>query len=256
MPESSMPDSRLKTLVDLLCCEEPLALLHTAKVPDRAHLPKVSGHSCLLNFMRLARLRKTPFCFTAETTACMGGKVYLGFLLPPPERVAHFVTTGFQGGQGERYLPGPESMYRFFADLDMQPSSAPCWLVCPASTLADEEKPELFCFHARGEALSGLMMLTCFALDDHHGVLAPFGSGCANIFAWPLHYRRKGLKKAVLGGADPSCRPYLKTDEMTFTVTAEVLDAMLDAYPQSFLMGNMWSAVRKKAEKSEQIWKA
>lgn len=250
-----MPDFRLQTLVELLCCEEPLAILRAAKAPENAQTPKVSGHGCIINFMRLARRRQTPVCFTAETTACMGGKVYLGYLLPPPERIAHFVTTGFQGGPGERYLPGPESMYRFFADVDIQPASAPYWIVRPANTLEETDKPDLFCFHARGEALSGLMTLACFALDDHHAVAAPFGSGCANIFAWPLHYQRKGQKKAVLGGADPSCRPYLKTDEMTFTVTADILERMLNAYPQSFLMGNTWSSVRKKAEKSEQVWK-
>lgn len=249
-----MSDPRLQKLTALLGCDDPLAIQYAAAPPEAALTPATAGHSCILNYMRLARSRRMAAAFTPETTACMGGKVYLGYLLPPPDRIAHFVTTGYQDGPGERYLPDPASMHRFFKDLDIQPAPAPCCIVRPAGTLKAGDRPDLYCFHARGETLSGLMTLACFALDDHHAVVSPFGSGCANVFAWPLHYQRKGEKKAVLGGADPSCRPYLKTDELTFTVTANILEAMLVAYPQSFLMGKTWAGVRKKAEKSAQTW--
>ena len=249
-----MPDPRLQNLTALLGCDEPLGILYTEDIPEHSLSPVTSGHGCLINYMRIVRSRRQSVHFSTETTMCMGGRVYLGYLLPPPERIAHFVTTGYQGGAGEHYLPRPESMDRFFADLDIQPAPAPYCVVRPYSMFEEKQEPDLICFHARGEALTGLISLASFALDDHHAVAMPFGSGCANIFAWPLHYRRQGQKKAVVGGADPSCRPYLKVDEMTFTVTADILMAMLDAYPQSFLMGNTWNSVRKKVEKSSLTW--
>ena len=81
-----------------------------------------------------------------------------------------------------------------------------------------------------------------------------YGSGCANIFAWPLSYRRKGQRKAVIGGADPSCRPFMGVDELSFTVTTDTLLAMQEAFPRSFLAGKTWTAVRKKIDRSRKVW--
>jgi hypothetical protein len=50
-------------------------------------------------------------------------------------------------------------------------------------------------------------------------VASPFGAGCTNIVAWPLFYKEQGIEKAVLGGFDPSARKFMKTDELTFTVS-------------------------------------
>ena len=75
-----------------------------------------------------------------------------------------------------------------------------------------------------------------------------------SIFAWPLSWRRRGLKKAVVGGSDPSCRPFMAADELSFTVTADVLFAMQEAFPRSFLTGKTWAGVRKKIDRSRKVW--
>ena len=46
----------------------------------------------------------------------------------------------------------------------------------------------------------------------------------------------------------------MKVDELSFTMTGDVLDAMLDAVPHSFLMGKTWAAVRRKIDKSKNVW--
>ena len=246
---------RLQDMFDLLGCEEPLGISYTGNAPEGSITPAPeAGHACIINYLRMARARKTCVHFSADIKGCMGGWVYLGYQLPVPERILQFVTTGWEGREGERYLPSPESMRRFFKDIDIQPAPAPFCAAKPLSFFEGEEEPLLVTFHCRGEVLTGLTMLAGFALDDHDAVAMPFGSGCANIFAWPLCYRRKGMKKAVVGGSDPSCRPFMGVDELSFTVTTDILTAMQNAFPASFLMGKAWTGVRKKIERSRKIW--
>lgn len=250
-----MPDQkRLQEMLSLLGCEEPLGITYADAAPDDSFSPAPGGgHACLINYLRMARTKKTCVHFSAEVKGCMGGWVYLGYVLPAPERIAHFVTTGWQGGEGERYLPDPDSMRRFLHDLDVRPAPGPFCIAGPLSRFRDEE-PLLVAFHCRAEELTGLSMLAGFALNSHEAVAMPFGSGCASIFSWPLTYRRRGMRKAVVGGADPSCRPFMKVDELSFTVTADVLDAMLEAFPRSFLTGKTWAGVRRKIDKSRKAW--
>lgn len=249
-----LDNQRLQNLLALLGCEEPLGIAYVENAPADSLTPAPgTNHACIINYLRMARTKKTCVHFSSEVKTCMGGWVYLGYQLPAPERIVHFVTTGWQGGEGERYLPSPDSMRRFLNDIDIQPAPAPFCEVKPLSLFKEGEEPLLAAFHCRGETLTGLSMLAGFALDDHEAVTMPFGSGCANIFAWPLHYRRKGQKKAVIGGADPSCRPFMGVDELSFTVTFDVLEGMLEAYPRSFLMGKTWAGVRRKIEKSAEI---
>ena len=240
-------------MFDLLGCEEPLGIAYAEHAPTDSLTPAPGGgHACLINYLRLARTKKTRVHFAADVTGCMGGWVYLGYTLPAPERIVHFVTTGWQGGEGEHYLPSPDSMRRFLKDIDIQPAPASFCTAMPLSLCG--ETPLIVSFSCRGEVLSGLSVLAAFALDDHNAVTMPFGSGCANIFSWPLHYQGKGLKRAVVGGTDPSCRPFMGVDELSFTVTFDIFCAMAEAAPRSFLTGKTWAAVRRKIEKSRKTW--
>ncbi|MBF0527314.1 MAG: DUF169 domain-containing protein [Deltaproteobacteria bacterium] len=57
-----------------------------------------------------------------------------------------------------------------------------------------------------------------------------------------------------LGGWDPSARPYLKTDELIFSVPYELYAAMLNRWPESFLTAGAWKVVQKKIARSRKIW--
>ena len=179
---------KLHTLLNLIGCEEPLGITYDSDAPEGSiTIPSTGGHACVINYLRMARTKKHPVHFTADVKGCMGGWVYLGFLLPPPPRIAHFVTTGWEGFEGERYLPAPESVHRFFKEIDLQLAPAPICVAKPLSQFEDAEAP-IVAFHCRAEELTGLSMLASFALDDTQACAMPFGSGCANIFSWPLTY--------------------------------------------------------------------
>lgn len=241
--------------------EEPLGVYYTDVKPELGHGPEAEpgkGHDCMLKYVRLARTKKVPGWVSKQKFGCFGGALYAGFM-PPSDRIANFVTTGLPGVEGEHYMPNPESMWRFFKEIDVQSALANYCVFKPLSQFRGEEKPEVILFFARGELLTGLCQLACFSLNDHNAVVFPFGSGCANLLAWPLHYSRQAQlnaapDKAVLGGADPSCRPYLETDELSFAVSAQSFQTMLDAAPNSFLSGHTWATVQKKIRKSQKMW--
>lgn len=184
--------------------EEPLCISYTNCPPADALTPTGKGHECVINYTRMARTQQKTVYFSADVQGCRGGWVYLGFLLPPPDGIAQFVTTGGPGFEGERYLPAPASMHRFFAALDLQPAPAPYCVMQPLSLSGEDQQPDFVVFHCRGEALTGLCQLAYFALDAADAVVMPFGAGCTNILAWPQFYQRRGLAKAVVGGVDPS----------------------------------------------------
>ncbi len=246
---------KLDWMLDALGCEEkPLGLFFSEEQPTGHGPDGTKAHDCLMKYVRLARVRRVPGWISRHQPGCRGGAIYAGFT-EPSDAVARFVTTGVPGREGERYMPDPKSMWRFFEALDSQPASADYCVIKPLELFSTEEKPLAIIFFARGELLSGLCQLAFFALDDHQAVVFPFGSGCANIVSWPLHYARQGEDRAVVGGADPSCRPYMEPDELSFAVPASAFIKMLDAAPRSFLTGGTWATVRRKIEKSHKRWK-
>jgi uncharacterized protein (DUF169 family) len=116
------------------------------------------------------------------------------------------------------------------------------------------ETPELVVFFERPELIAGLNQMASFVTNDLEAVVSPFGAGCSNIVTWPLHYLARGDLKAVLGSWDPSCRRFLKTDEITFTVPMEMFRRMTERWEESFLAGNTWQTVRKKILRSRRTW--
>ncbi len=249
-----MPDmSRLLDLLSLVGCEEPLGIAWSDSIPERSRTPRPGSRACIMRYLRMARRDRCCVHFTPEVVGCMGGWTYLGFLTTCNERISQFVTTGWEGMEGEHYLPRPESMLRFLQAAEIQHADKACCLVQPLS-LFGSAGADLAVFFCRPEELTGLAMLASFALDSHDALAIPFGAGCTNIFTWPRTYRNRGLRKAVVGGQDPSCRPFVNVDEVSFTVTSEVLDAMLAAIPDSFLTGHTWAGVRKKVDRSRRVW--
>jgi hypothetical protein len=84
--------------------------------------------------------------------------------------------------------------------------------------------------------------------------MSPWGAGCGNLITWPLRYLAQAKQKAVLGGWDPSCRKYLKTDELSFTMPWDMFKAMVEIWPETFLGHKAWGVVRKKIERSARTW--
>ncbi len=210
---------------------------------------------CSLGVIWLARKKKTAAWFTAENFGCLGAALYLGFNRPQLEAIVHYVSTGVPGVvEGERYLSSPEVTRNFFELLTPEPAPAKYAVFKPVTDFGEGETPLLISFFARAEVMSGLHQLAAFVTEDLEVVASPFGAGCTNLAAWPLKYLKDGQFRAVLGGWDPSCRKYLKTDELTFTVPLEMFEQMLARWTDSFLTAPAWQEMKKKIQRSRRAW--
>ncbi len=252
--------------------EEPMGIFYTDTEPEAGFSPKpmplpsveseaqgtidwnglFKDWSCVIGKIWLARKKKTAAYFDRERFGCLGGAFFLGFLKPQLEFIVHYVSTGIPNVvEGERYLESPEVTRNFYQAIDPVPAPKRFCVVKPLSMFGEGETPLLVVFFGRPEMISGLHQLAMFVTNDVEAVMSPWGAGCSDIVTWPLKYLRQGKMKAVVGGWDPSCRKYLKTDEITFSMPFEMYRRMIERWPDSFLVAEAWKTVLKKIERSQ-----
>ncbi len=277
MIEKSILEDTQTFLGHLGLDEEPIGVYYADTKPENAFGPKpgptitreleeqgkidmqavFQNFSCVIGNIWLARKKKGTAYISTEEYGCPGGSFYCSMMKPNLRFIEHYVTTGFQGTpiHGERYLPSPESMRKFLDTVNPRKAPGKYCLFKPLSLFSGNEQPEFVIFFARPEVLSGLFTHTTFTTGEVDSVASPFGAGCTNVIAWPLYYQEQGVEKAVLGGFDPSARKYMKTDELTFTVSWTLYQKMLKALPESvFSVDGEWTTVRKKINRSAKIW--
>lgn len=277
MIEHSILEDTKSLLGHLGLDEEPIGVYYADTKPDNAFGPKqgppitreleeqgqidmqavFQNFSCVMGNIWLARKKRGTAYISTEEYGCPGGSFYCSMMKPNLRFIEHYVTTGFEGTpiHGERYLPSPEAMRKFLDTVNPRKALGKYCLFKPLSLFTDNEKPEFVIFFARPEVLSGLFTHTTFTTGVVDSVVSPFGAGCTNVVAWPLHYQEQGLEKAVLGGFDPSARKYMKTDELTFTVSWPLYQKMLKTLPESlFSVDGAWTTVRKKINHSAKTW--
>ncbi|MCB2189595.1 MAG: DUF169 domain-containing protein [Deltaproteobacteria bacterium] len=213
--------------------------------------------SCVMGNVWLARKKHAAAYISTEEYGCVGGAFYCSMMKPNLRFIEKYVTTGFPGTpiHGERYLPSPEAMQKFLAQVNPREAPGKYCIFQPLSLFESGEEPEFIIFFTRPEVLCGLFTHTTFTTGEVDCVAVPFGAACTNLIAWPLYYQEKGLEKAVIGGFDPSARKFMKTDELTFTVPWSLYKKMLAALPDSmFNVDGAWREVRKKVARSAKAW--
>jgi hypothetical protein len=211
--------------------------------------------SCVLGNVWRARKKRTAACFDRERFGCLGAAFYLGFMKPYLNMHPYFISTGIPGAfPGERYAASPDAARAFFDAVDPIPAPKRWCVIRPVDRFGEGTEPDAVVFFGRPEVMSGLVFLTTFLTGDMDAVKTPFGPGCSGLVTWPLKYLSQGRRWAVLGGFDPSCRKFLKTDELTFAVPHGLYVEMLDRWQDSFLTAGSWQTQRKKIARSRSAW--
>ncbi|WP_319582521.1 DUF169 domain-containing protein [uncultured Pseudodesulfovibrio sp.] len=257
--------------------EEPFGVYYADTLPENAYGPKkgvpisreledkheldmqevMKCFSCVMGNIWLARKKGGAAFISPEEYGCPGGAYYTSMMKPHLRFIEYYVSTGFEGTplQGERYMSNPETMRNFMLEVNPREAPGKYCIFKPLSLFKDGEEPEFVIFFARPEVLSGLHTQATFTSGDMDCVVSPFGAGCTNMISWPLYYKERGVDKAVIGGFDPSARKFMKTDELTFTVSLSFYEKMLAALPESmFTHETDWKGVRKKVDRSAKAW--
>ena len=223
--------------------EEPLAFFYTDGEP-KGYLSPTEGSGCIFSVVARARRGETVY-FAREHYGCGGGGYYLGFCPARPE-IAEFVSTGIPGRMaGERYKKSPDLVRRFLDRHPAPPAPAAYAVFRPMSALTDSDDPQVIICFAVADQLAGLAGLAGYARDED-AVICPFGSGCSTVVTSPLLEAQREQPRAVLGMFDPSARPFIEKDRISFAAPRALWEEMLGNTEESFLSTKTWDKVRRR----------
>jgi hypothetical protein len=166
----------------------------------------------------------------------------------------YFLSCGIPGEmEGERYKQSPELVREHLKHQAPLQAPATYAVFKRWDNLAEGDDPAVVIFFAPPDVLSGLFTLANFDEADPHGVMAPFGAGCASIVDYPYRELQSGRPRAVLGMFDVSARPCVPAGVLTFAVPWPKFVRMLDNTGESFLITESWNKVRGRLKRSAGI---
>jgi len=203
---------------------------------DNLH-DKVNG--CFFKVMDKVRAGE-KVTLNADTIGCMGGKLYTGFS-DFNERIANFVSLK------EKYKRTPDMVERFVKDLDISPREGQYINFACIDKIDTFKDVEGLLFFATPDVLTGLASWTFFDTDDEDAVSCGFNSGCSLTVARVVAENRKGGKRCFLGFLDPSVRPYVESNILTYAIPMSRFSEMYETMTESCLFDtHAWGKVKNR----------
>ena len=220
---------------------------------SKAPLPLVFGYSehavshpekrggCFFKTLQTAR-EGTPVSLSAESIGCGGGRLYTGFT-EMPEHVPRFVSLT------ERYKKTPEMVVDYVDRLDLRLTDKPFLNFVRIDKAESFTAAEGLLFYATPDMLSGLCGWAFYDTNESDAVMSLFGSGCGTVVSTTVAENRRGGYRCFLGLLDPSVRPWVGRDELSFTIPLSRFATMSSTLRECFLFGShAWNKVRQRLE--------
>lgn len=177
---------------------------------------------------------------SAETIGCGGGKLYTGFAPMPPH------VPGFVSGK-ERYKASPDDVLEVIKRLDVQPQDGKFLNFVRIDKAEDFGKMEGLLFFATPDVLSGLAAWAFYDNNSDDAVSCLFGSGCSSVVAQAVRENRIGGRRTFIGLFDPSVRPHVGANELSFVIPASRFSEMYSTIDSCCLSGcNAWLKVKAR----------
>ena len=205
---------------------------------DTAANPESRVPRCMIGVIRKV-CNGNKLTLTSENVQCPGGALYAAFR-PMPEQIAFFVS------QIERYKQTPEQMYAYVESLGIEMTDKPYLNFVRIDQLSDWEGIEAVVFFATPDILSGLCTWALFDNDAEDAIVTKFASGCAAVITFATVENRKGGRSCFLGMFDPSARPLVPKNELSFAIPMSRFKEMLTTMPDSALYQKAFSVVRRR----------
>lgn len=200
---------------------------------------KVGG--CILKLLETLA-QGHPVSLNAENIGCGGGKLYCGFA-PMPDHVPHFVS------EKERYKQTPELVRQMIEELQIPKAHGWFLNLVRVDKLPSFDKVEGLLFLAAPDVLSGLVSWATFDTNAPGAVSALFGSGCCNAITQTIKENAAGGARTFLGLFDPSARPFVAPDVLSFAVPMSRFAVMYRTMRQTCLFdSHAWGKVKERIE--------
>jgi uncharacterized protein (DUF169 family) len=229
------------------CGELPITFYYSDK-PQAELVKPGSVARCVIGALVKVR-RGRSLSFDTDSIGCPGGRRYLGFAEKIMPDFEYFLSCGIPGKiEGEHYKKSPELVKEIMRNWPSFRAPKPFVIFKRWDNLNEEDNPEVVIFFAHPDVLSGLFTLANFDESDPQGVITPMGSGCSSIVSYP--YLERGLPhpRAIIGMFDPSARPYVPSDVLSFSVPMEKFVTMIENMAESFLITDTWKKLQKRID--------
>jgi uncharacterized protein (DUF169 family) len=228
--------------------ELPIAFFYSSGEGGAQKAQKPDGRSCLICELAKVRNGKSLY-FNRDSLSCGGARRYLGYTDKMRPGFEYFLSCGNEEMEGERYLRTPEMVREFMKNQKTLPVKGKNIVFKRWDNLTEKDNPEVVIFFARPDVLSGLFTLANFDQTEPNGTIAPFGAGCGSIIHYPYLEGITERQRAVIGMFDPSARPCVPENVLTFAVPMKRFERMVGYMQESFLITETWDTVRKRIVK-------
>lgn len=220
---------------------------------EKAELPIAFWYSDSL----IGELKKIPGCLfkslpsirsgeiislNLESVGCGGGKFYTGFA-PMNDYIPTFVSLK------EKYKITPESVIEYIKEMGVERAPKSYIHFARIDKLDSFDNVEGLLFLATPDILSGLCAWAYYDSNASDTVTAPFASGCGTVITLTVNENRAGGHRTFLGFFDPSVRPYVESNLLSFTIPMSRFREMYETMRQSCLYGtHAWGKIKARIE--------
>ena len=226
--------------------ELPLIFYYTNEEGHAKLVEPDSVPGCLIGILSEARKGRS-LCLNADSVGCPGGKRYLGFTEGIMPDFEYFLSYGIPGKlTGERYCKSPELVKEIMKRSPTFKAPGRFIIFKRWDKLEESDDPEVVIFFAEPDVLSGLFTLARFDETEQNAVFTPFGSGCSTIVQYPYLERDSARPRGVIGMFDPSARPFVPNNVLTFSVPMNKFVQMIENMEESFLITDSWRKIRER----------
>lgn len=194
----------------------PLPVIFEYSDTPVADTEKIPG--CFVKALSLVRAGGN-LSLNADVIGCGGGKFHTGFI-PMPERIPRFVSLT------ERYKETPEMVMDFISKEDIRLSDKKYLNFRRIDAVDSFDGMEGLLFLATPDILSGLATWAYFDNNSDDAVSAIFTSGCGSIVTMAVRENRMKGNRCFLGLLDPSVRPYIPENELSFVIPRHRFEQM------------------------------
>lgn len=227
--------------------ELPIVFYYHKEIHNAIHVTQTKGRSCII--CELAKVRNgESLAYDAEAIACAGAKRYLGYSENIRPNFEYFLSCGIPGKMvGERYIRTPEMVLELQKHQKTIKDAKGNFIIFKRWDMLEEfDEPAVVIFFAKPDVLSGLFTLANFDQTEPNSTFTPFGAGCGAIVHYPYLEKDAERPRAVIGMFDPSARPCVLKDTLSFAVPMIKFERMIDYMEESFLITNTWKMVKKR----------
>lgn len=204
-----------------------------------ADTEKIGG--CFFKGLQAAR-EGHPISLSVDVIGCGGGKLYTGFA-DMPEHVPGFVSLK------EKYKKTPEMVVDYVKGLGMSRTTKPYLNFIRIDKAESWDGVEGLLFYATPDMLSGLCGWAFFDNNEPDAVVSRFGSGCSTVVSMTVVENAKRGHRCYIGLFDPSVRPWVSKNELSFTIPYCRFVAMMETMKDCFLFDSRaWEKIRQRLE--------